>query len=215
MSDDTVRARVIARIRAECSFMTADIATEWKSFDRGLPKHRVSQLSNSLAWHASRGEAGQRLREFARELARLWQKAGKQGPEAVFYVLLMARLGLGEEIDQLRDERRDQIVQLRIEHDALPDDRQGRDRRRRLRRREAVLEEEMRLYDEAAVQVRQARDRQPWGNAALAALRQDGHVEKIPLARLLLALSAVSIIDTFNRSVDLREAIGEEALIWQ
>jgi hypothetical protein len=215
MSDDLMRARAIAAIRKEYRSIIRDIVAEWKALDHGLPNHRVGQLINSLAWHADRSEPGQRLREFARELVRLWHKAGKQGPEARFYLWLAARLGLRQELDELRNERRDQIEQLRIERDSIRDDRQQRVRNRQLRRQIVLLEEERQLYESAIGQVQQLHDQPLWGRTALATLQRDGYDNLIPLARLLIALSAMGIIDTWNRSTDLRTAIGKEALIWQ
>src|SRR5436309_2042182 len=99
MSHDLARAKLIAAVRQQRSFIVIDIDQELKNLgkDKELPKHRVSQLVNSLAWHVERHTPADRLCEFGRELARLWQKVGEQSAEGQFYTTLMVRLGMHDE----------------------------------------------------------------------------------------------------------------------
>jgi hypothetical protein len=60
----------------------------------GLPNHRINGIANSLAWHARRPAAEQRLAELNRELKGLIARAAQDSAEQQLYQELLSQLHL-------------------------------------------------------------------------------------------------------------------------
>jgi hypothetical protein len=135
MSDAIVRAQVLVAVRRLCGTRGFLSTLEQVRASAGvLPNHRLSQLATSLAWHADRPGAAERLREGAAELARLWARCGERvDGDGRLYLFLVRKLGLDGELEQLKREAEARLLDHESEIAGLPDARQRAQKERNLR----------------------------------------------------------------------------------
>lgn len=229
MNDERQRARVIATVRTECLPITCELEQMLRAMrqsnDPVAPiadmflNHRISQIATSVAWHETRRDPASRLQELARELARLWQKAGKNSPEAVFYVALVIRLDLSHELARASETLQHQIKTIQYTIDEERDEKQRRELARRERGRLQQYRAEKQVYEDVIDAVKRlagqtvpasgempyALPREPWTPPPPDGDMTPAEYEHWkPLMRLLLALAVVQSLQTLLRSVDLR-----------
>ncbi|MBK9709825.1 MAG: hypothetical protein IPO81_00600 [Kouleothrix sp.] len=85
--DDIRRAQLIAAVRQESQRLAPAFDTVLRGVE--LSNHRVSTITNSLAWHERRQTPELRVRELMSETLRLLRKADTQSDEAQVYRLLL------------------------------------------------------------------------------------------------------------------------------
>lgn len=102
-SDDDllIQATLAANIEAEVRSLAAEIAGQLGDLE--IPRHRLSGIVNSLAWHQRRATPQLRTQALGEEIQRLRQRAAPGSAEAGFYDFLLQRLELPRAAS-LRDE---------------------------------------------------------------------------------------------------------------
>lgn len=196
------------------------------------PNNRLHLLSNSIAWHTKRQKPGQRLRELACELARLWHSV-ENPQERKFYIFLLTNLGLRHELqavcttlqaDITGKEKKKQALDAQYKAAQTPaDQRRYRTDQRHLMQQKTVKEAELDLYQQVVETLKP--DPSPWITLVLNRLRHenttirgsyelsDEDITKItPQIRLLLALAAVQLVQTARQRETMRELIREHEM---
>jgi hypothetical protein len=228
MSDDTVRAQVLHAVRAFCGTDGFLSMVEQARADAKIESdHRLSQIATSLAWHAKRRLPAERLEAGARELARLWERAGRgDDGEAGLYLLLVRMLGLDAELRLLRQrlaERRDGLEHtLRGERDP----RRQRQIEREQRPQIHALNVDIERYDAMLKAVAAPRPNAvpPWVESVAGRLRLPSELAATwrPQLRLRMALAAVQTVQTLQATAPLQAQVAarhpahtEEVFPWR
>lgn len=228
MNDDLQQAQLMIAVRALCLEMTCDLdqmLQEVLGADIDLTEqflnHRLHQIANSVAWHESRRTPAARLQELARELARLWQKT-RLTNEGQFYLRLLRRMGLQDELTQISVVLQQQIKLIQQQINEEPNEKQRTIQARRERGRLQQYRAEQQMYTaliDATASQSQCPDQAPentahqteahavWLPSVLGEFATADQQRWLPTVRLWVALAVVQSLRLLVQSSDLRQAI--------
>lgn len=217
MNDALTRARVLQEVHHFCGTISfvRPLERARNKAGGGRPQ-RLTQIATSFAWHAERPHPPERLEDGARELARLWNRAGcGDDGESGLYLLLLGKLELDEELQRLAAQITARQAELENSMRGEPDLRKRRQIERDQRPQLRELAEAKQLYEDTRQAIDKTRagdkDRQPWSKLLIGILKlSEAEVTQWrPELRLRLALAAAQTLQNLLQSDPLQAQIKQ------
>jgi hypothetical protein len=216
MNDALIRGQILHALHAFCSLpaFLKPLDENRAQIGQELPLHRLNQIATSLAWHASRPAAPERLLEATREITRLWDRSGRgEAGEARFYMFLAERLGLNRELARLADQVEKDLDEIKSTINAVTDE---RERRRLTREKEAqqkVLKKQKSLYEALSKQLPEpTRGDGTWDGAIQQGigLTQQESARWNDEIRLRLAIASIQAFQALQNTNQLQKQIEKQ-----